>query len=164
VTAPRPFPWLYPYAEDGPRRNTIVLRPVVPLTLVGTDASTPVLALIDSGAEHVLAAPWLANDIGVDPDRAHDEMDLGIGGDVIRVRFVHCRLRLHPPGGDDEEYLEWESELGLVSTWKPTFPVLLGQRGFLDRFTVTMNRQGQLTAVEDWDAFDARFGVPIGPG
>jgi hypothetical protein len=77
----RQFPWLYPYAEDGPRRNTvvlrpIVLRPIVPLTLVGSEASAP-----------------------------------------------------------------------------------LGQRGFLDRFTVTMGRTAQRIAVEDWDAFDDRFGI-----
>lgn len=46
-----------------------------------------------------------------------------------------------------------------MNEWKPTFPVILGQRGFLDRFTVTLNRQAQMVAVEDWDAFDRRFGV-----
>jgi hypothetical protein len=61
-----PFPWVYPYGEDGPRRGRVVLRPIVPLTLVGSEASTPVLALADTGCEHVLAAPWLANDVGID--------------------------------------------------------------------------------------------------
>jgi len=90
------FPWLYRYAEDGPRRQTVVLRPVVPVTLVGDDLSTPVFALIDSGSEHVLAAPWLANAVGVNHSQAHDEIDLGIGGQIIRVSFVDLRLRLHP--------------------------------------------------------------------
>ena len=155
------FPWVYPFGEDGPRRGHVVLRPIVPLTLVGTDASTPVFALIDSGCEHVLAAPWLANDVGVDPDSAHDELDLGIGGEVIRVRFVDLLLRLHPPGGTDDEFVEWSTEVGLVDHWRPTFPVLLGQRGFFDRYTVTINRQSQAVAVEDWDAFDERFGIPL---
>jgi len=126
---------------------------------VGDDLSTPVFALIDSGSEHVLAAPWLANAVGVNHSQAHDEIELGIGGQIIRVSFVDLRLRLHPARGSDEEYVEWECEVGLVNSWKPTFPVILGQQGFLDRFTVTLNRQAQMVAVEDWDAFDRRFGV-----
>jgi len=153
------FPWLYRYAEDGPRRGTVVVRPVVPVTLVGADLSTPVLALIDSGSEHVLAAPWLANAVGVDASSAHDEIDLGIGGHTIRVGFVDLRIRLHPDGGSDDEYVEWECEVGLVSQWKPTFPVILGQRGFFDEFTVTFGRQAQTVAVEEWAAFDDRFGI-----
>lgn len=31
--------------------------------------------------------------------------------------------------------------------------------GFLDQFTVTMSRQTKHLAVEDWSAFDRRFGV-----
>jgi hypothetical protein len=37
--------------------------------------------------------------------------------------------------------------------------VILGQRGFFDRFTVTLNRQAQAVAVEDWHAFDDRFDI-----
>jgi hypothetical protein len=132
---------------------------VVPITLVGVDRSTPVFALIDSGSEHVLAAPWLANAVGISSSSAHDEMDLGIGGDVIRVGFVDLSIRLHPDGGGDDEYVEWQCEVGLVSQWKPTFPVILGQRGFFDQFTVTMNRQAQTVAIEDWRAFDDRFSI-----
>lgn len=137
---------------------------MVPLTIVGSDISTPVFALIDSGSEHVLAAPWLANDVQADAWRPADEMDLGIGGDVLRVRFLDCQLRLHPPGGDHDDFVEWPSEVGFVSVWKPTFPMILGQRGFLDHFTVTMSRQAQLTAVEPWEVFDERFGIPPAGG
>jgi len=40
---------------------------------------------------------------------------------------------------------------------------VLGQVGFFDRFTVTMSRQAMLLSIEDWDAFDERFGVPATP-
>jgi hypothetical protein len=36
---------------------------------------------------------------------------------------------------------------------------LLGQHGFFDRFSVSMHRSAALTVVEDWGAFDDRFGV-----
>lgn len=157
----RPFPWVYPYQEDSPRRETTVLRPVVPITIVGSEPAPTVWALVDSGAEHVLAAPWLAEAAGIDVERSEHEIELGIGGEVVSTRFVTVSLRLHPPDAEDREYVEWESEVGLVSRWNPTWPMLAGQVGFLSRFTVTMSRQARLTAVEDWDAFDRRFGVPV---
>jgi len=39
------------------------------------------------------------------------------------------------------------------------FQNALGQRGFFDQFTVTMNRQAQTVAIEDWRAFDDRFSI-----
>jgi hypothetical protein len=156
VAAP-PFPWTYGYQEDGPRLNSVVVRPVVPVSVVGVETSPPVLALVDSGSEHVLAAPWLATAVGVDPDDAHRTLDLGIGGDTVLVRFLDLGLRLHAPDGTDEDVVEWEAEVGFVHRWRPTWPVILGQFGFLDRFTVTMSRQARRIAVEDWDAFDRRF-------
>jgi hypothetical protein len=158
-----PLPWIYPYEEDGQRRlDTTVLRPIVPVTLLSSvDTAAPVLALVDSGCEHVLAAPWLANSIGIDPDEGHRALDLGIGGETVNVRFADVQLRLHPPGGDDDHYLEWQAEIGFPHTWRPMWPMLLGQRGFFDRFTVTMSRLSQQVAVEAEDAFDNRFGVGI---
>lgn len=161
MTPVRAFPWLYPYQEDGPRRESVVLRPVVPITLVGTDVAPTALALVDSGSEHLLAAPWLAVAAGVDPDASGDRLSLGIGGDTVGARFVSLTLRLHPVGADDDEFVDWQADVGFVTTWRPTWPMLLGQVGFLDRFTVTMSRQAQLTAVEKWEMFDQRFGVPV---
>jgi hypothetical protein len=154
------LPWLYRYREDGPRAGSIVLRPVVPVTLLAADEAPPVLALIDSGSEHVLAAPWLAQAIGVDPDRAHKTVSLGIGGETVATRFVDATLRLHPPGASGEPPIEWQTAVGFVHHWRPTWPILLGQVGFLDRFSVSFSRQAQLVAIEEWDAFDRRFGVP----
>lgn len=157
--APPPFPWLYQYQEDGPRLGTTVLRPVVPITLVGNEIAPPSLSLVDSGCEHVLAAPWLANAVGVDPRQGHRSLVLGIGGENVSVRFLDLSLRLHAPSAGDDDYVEWQTEVGFLRHWKPTWPILLGQVGFLNRFTVTMNRQCQRVAVEDWNTFDNRFGI-----
>jgi hypothetical protein len=69
------------------------------------------------------------------------------------------RVRLHAPSAGDDDYVEWQTEVGFLRHWKPTRPILLGQVGFLNRFTVTMNRQCQRVAVEDWNTFDNRFGI-----
>ncbi len=71
----------------------------------------------------------------------------GAGGDV-------------PAPGDYDGDGDWPAEVGFVSHWLPTWPMLLGQVCFLDRFTATMSRHAQRLAVEDRSAFDDRFGVP----
>lgn len=150
---------MYPYQEDGPRLGSVVLRPVVPVTLVGEDVAPASLALVDSGSEHILAAPWLASSVGIDPKQSQRRLNLGIGGETVEVRFADLSLRLHPPGGSDEEYVEWQAEVGFVHHWRPTWPILVGQVGFLDKFTITMSRLAQQVAVEAGEEFDRRFGV-----
>lgn len=162
MSAP-PYPWVYSYQEDGPRLDAVVLRPVVPITLVADDVAPTSLSLVDSGCEHVLAAPWLAYAVGVDPSRGHRSITLGIGGENLTVQFIDLSLRLQAPNSADDDYVEWQAEVGFLSHWRPTWPILVGQMGFLNRFTVTMNRQAQRLAVEDWDAFDRRFGVHFPP-
>ena len=154
-----PYPWLYPYQEDGPRLGSMVLRPIVPITLVGPDVAPTVLALVDSGCEHVLAAPWLASAVGAEQRTSQRRLDLGIGGRTVEVWFSDLTVRLHPPGGGDDEFVEWHAEVGFVDQWRPTWPILVGPIGFLDKFTVTMSRMAQQVAVDDADEFDRCFGV-----
>ncbi len=155
---PRPLPWFYPYAlERKKRRGRELHRPVVDASLVSRSASVPVFALVDSGSEHILAAPWLARDIGVDRSTSVESMPLGIGGETVAVQFVNVRVRIHNADGPEEEFLEWEAEVGFLRHWRPPWPIILGQVGFLDRFTVTMHRGARCTAIEACDRFEQRF-------
>ena len=72
MTDRQPFPLTFPYVEDvasGATHPTgrIVYRPVISITLVGTELGddATLFALVDSGAERVLAAPGVARQIGV---------------------------------------------------------------------------------------------------
>ncbi|WP_091076733.1 aspartyl protease family protein [Microlunatus sagamiharensis] len=159
-----PFPWVYPYEEDSARLGVAVLRPVVSVALVGdAGAGAPVYALVDSGCGHTLAAPWLADEIGVDPDDSDRQIVLGLGGENVLVRFLDVRVRLLAPGGDETDFFEWHDEVGFLRSWRPTWPVLLGQVAFMRTFTVTMSRHAQALAVSDRDDFDRRFGVQLAP-
>lgn len=153
-----PFPWVYDYQEDGPRLGGVVLRPVVPVSIVGPLGVSPVAwSLVDSGCSHVLAAPWLAPAIGVDPDASGLSIKLGMGGDNHTVRFTEVTMRLYAPGGDDEAYVEWTELVGFFDRWRATWPVLVGQDAFMKQFTVTMSRFAQALAVENAATFDNRF-------
>lgn len=154
------FPWLYRYAtEPGRRRGRDILRPVVTLSIPGSlDAMEPSWALVDTGAENVFAADWLADFAGVDLSAADDRALFGIGGQVVEVAFAEVELRLHAP--DSDEVVAWRSDVGFVPRWQAPFPIVAGQLGFLDQFTLTFHRGAAMLAVEPWAAFDDRFGSP----
>lgn len=154
----RPLPWRYPFQADAPRQRG-VLRPIVSVQLVGADLSVPVKAFVDSGSEHVLAARWLPSDAKADLRHAQHARRLGIGGDNPEVSFIDMRIRLLHPDGDDDQFIEWEAEVGFPEQWRAPWPMLLGQHGFFDQFTVTMHCSAALTVIEEWGAFDDRFGI-----
>ncbi len=118
----------------------------------------PSWALVDTGAENVLAADWLADFAGVDLAAADDRALFGIGGHVVEVAFAEVELRLHAP--DTGEVISWRSDVGFVPRWQAPFPIVAGQLGFLDQLTVTFHRGAAMLAVEPWEVFDDRFGSP----
>ena len=156
---PTPLPWVYPYLpEREVRRGQTPLRPVVPVSLVAQTSVPAQFALVDSGAEHTLAASWLADEIGIDIAATDDHLELGIGGQVVEAHFVEVTLLLRPSIGATD-FIEWRTDVGFIPGWRPLFSIILGQIGFFDRFTVTMHRGAAALAVEAWEAFDERFGV-----
>lgn len=157
-----PLPWRYPYQKDRPRQRE-VLRPLVSVRLHGDEVSSGALALVDSGSEHIVAAPWVASDAKVDLQHPKYETELGIGGGWPAFKFVDLLIRLQHPDGEDEHFIEWEAEVGFTDRWRAPWPVLLGQHGFFDQFTVSMHRSAASTIVEEWGTFDQRFGVDLAP-
>jgi Aspartyl protease len=171
--APRPFPWIFPYLEEervqgGDFLVKPLLRPVVTVRFVGERlGSQNLAALVDSGSDHTVAAPWIAQDIGVRPDSSREIM-LSIGGSPRRVRFADVTVQLLPPerglfegGYDATEVHEWQIQVGFFTEWQaPPWNVVLGQVGFFDKFTVTMSRQAQALAISDAARFDDWFPQP----
>lgn len=112
---------------------------------------------MDSGREHVLAAPWIVRAPGAHRATAHRTISLGIGGHTVGVELIDLTLRLHPPDAPDDVYVEWLTEVGTVNEWRAPWPMVLGQVGFFDAFTVTMSRLSAELAVEDVTTYDARY-------
>jgi hypothetical protein len=126
--------------------------------------SQNIQALVDSGSDHVLAAPWIAQDIGVTPD-ASRELMVQIGGANRRVQFADISIQLLPPefsvtegGYDPVGVFEWNTQVGFFLEWKnPPWSMVLGQIGFFDQFTITLNRESQALAVTHLEDFDTRY-------
>jgi hypothetical protein len=55
-----------------------------------------------------------------------------------------------------------QATVGFFTQWDPPWALLLGQVGFFDQFTVTMNRLSQALAMEAANEFDGRFGIQMG--
>jgi len=106
----------------------------------------------------VLAAGWLADVLGIDVDSSTEGATIGIGGQVAEARFVEVELRLHTLD-DEDEFVSWRADVGFVPGWPAPFPIVLGQVGFPDAFTVTLNRLAAQVAIEDREVFDTRFGT-----
>jgi hypothetical protein len=113
----------------------------VPVSLVVPGGETaPRIGLVDTGAENVLAAGWLADLAEVSVPRNADTALIGIGGHTAEVPFVEVELRLYPPDAA-EEFISWRCDVGFVPGWQAPFDIVLGQVGFLDRFTATFHRE-----------------------
>lgn len=166
-------PWVFPYVTEPGSESTpdAPIRPAVAVSLVAPDGSESpkFLALVDSGSERTLAGPGLgrlARPSYAEPPR---EMTLHIGGAARPTVFGEVTLRLyeHVSSVDEPPLIEWSAEVGFFKRWEPPWAVVLGQRGFFDRFTVSMSRFSMALALEDRDEFDARYGIPpqdLGPG
>lgn len=168
--APKDFPWVYRYEEEHRAEGTHfltkpLLRPVVVVRLEGSRlGSVNLVGLVDSGSDHVVAAPWVAQDIGVTPDPAR-EITLGIGGAPRQVRFADVTVRLFPPGTgiaeggyQPETAREWQTQVGFFTEWvSPPWNVVFGQVGFFDQFTVSFCRESQALAVTHLADFDTKF-------
>jgi hypothetical protein len=149
---------VYPFfAENYLRRGRTVLRPIV-LVSIGT-VDLILDALVDSGSEHVLADESVAIAAGIDLSSPLDTEEIGLGGGIVEARFVAVQAHLHHPSNATTSPTSWDLEVGFIAGWRPLYPCILGNVGFLDRFTVTMSRYSQATAVEPMEAFDNRFGV-----
>jgi hypothetical protein len=173
--APRPFPWLFPYVKErDPENNPLgvtVLRPLVEARLIGPGGreGTKVGALVDSGSSYTLCFDWMAQEVGIDPYDGPD-MLLKIAGGLRRVFFADVTLRLCPPESQGSsgaacsaaDGLDWSTPVGFIQDWAdPPWLMVLGQFGFLDRFTVVMSRLSQALAIEDQEHFDERYGALI---
>ena len=152
-------PLVYPFYEEAHfRRGRTVQRPVV-LVSIG-DPNLTFDALVDSGSEHVLADSTLAFAAGIDLSDPIDIEEIGLGGGIVEARFMPVTGYLHPPTSADLEPIAWDLDVGFIDGWRPLYPCILGNVGFLDRFTVTISRFAQATAIEPVEVFDDRFGLP----
>jgi hypothetical protein len=83
-----------------------------------------------------------------------------MGGESISAAPADVDLRFGPSDVSEDQWHQWNAEVGVVHRWRAVWPIVLGQRGSFDEFTVTMNRHAQMLAVTAREDFDQRFSSP----
>ena len=132
--------WTFDYAVyERPRLGRDVFRPAVPVSL-GPKFRRGIVGLVGSGSEHTLASSALAQDMGLDLSLSNTRLKLGIGGRSAEAVFMNVEVRLYSAHHADE-FVSWSTDVGFISPWDAEFFVILGQIGFFDEFTVSMNRR-----------------------
>ena len=131
-----PGTWVYAHQDLGEPVHvdrSPILRPVVPL-IVASDLPA-VLGVLDSGSPISVANADLFTWLGVDIDSGEPlyEIPLSVGGGFERTPVFRVSLKLRSPD-NDAEAAPWSLDLGARSRWRLPFAVLLGQRGWFDRF------------------------------
>jgi hypothetical protein len=140
-----------PQLPDG----SPVLRPCVTVAPVGGDDR--VVAVVDSGAPLSIANPALFAKMGIDVAAATPimEVPLGIGASSGRVPVFEVELNLMPPPGAQQAPQRWTLQLGVRAGWRLPFTILLGQRGWFDRFATTIDAKQTIVHVHEPDAAKA---------
>jgi hypothetical protein len=123
-----PVPW----HPDG-----IVYRPAVNLTIIGpTGQQQTTVALADTGSDVTLMTDLYVPKLGV--DLGPTEAIIGIGGQLVSVRFGDVELELRRP----TQLFRWRARVA----FHPGLYDFLGHDGFFDLFIVGFNsHRRQLT-------------------
>jgi hypothetical protein len=158
--------WLYPFRQDAQLgwHGELVLRPLLPVSLVNGDRETPRLAgLVASGADLTLVSALLAEQLGIDLEDSEGEGAHRFGIGEVRARYKTIDLRLHSPDAEQDPdtehspdteqdgYRQWRSQIGFVQDWPSNGFVVLGNVGFFDQFEVAISAFAHSVAVADPD-------------
>lgn len=164
----RPLPWAFPYVRETSAgqhplgRET--LRPLVDALVVGPSGpSNRYGALVDSGCDYVLVTRQVADEAGIDSE-AGIPYRVFMGGEPREIRVVHAEVRLCDPKIPDADeacrfhnVLEWTAQVGIFINWSNApFQMVLGQVGFFDQFTVSMNHAARAVVIENLDELAKR--------
>ncbi len=129
-----------PYPDGAP-----IMRPVVPL--MRAPGTAQLRGVIDSGSPISAANASLFGQFGIDIDTDPPLFELGltVAGLFARAPVFEVTLWLHPPA-PGEEAVSWQLPLVARRSWRMPFAVLLGQRGWFDRFPTRID--GTTSTVE----------------
>lgn len=106
-------------------------RPIIPVTLIGTQGTLLTEGTLDSGADETLFPESSARLIGIDLATAVAGAGATVGGLVLPVRYALVTFRI----ADSQERREWQGWVAFTPT-RIARP-LLGFGGFLQYFTAT---------------------------
>lgn len=127
----------------------LILRPEIPITVIGPAGSATYLALVDTGSDNTIFPKSIAEDLGIPVAAARGSPASVFGGNRVELLAGTADLHLAVDGGS----LAWRTSLYFFefrSSEEET--CILGHAGFLDYFTAIFDgREGMLTLLANED-------------
>ena len=116
-------------AEKG--TPLLLMRPEIPVTVVGTRGTVTYSALVDTGADNVVFPRSVADELGIELHPCERCRATGFGGGTVSLLSGLTTLEI----GDSQERLRWTTRV-LFNDCEPEQDeiVLLGYLGFLEFF------------------------------
>jgi hypothetical protein len=108
-------------------------RPIINVTLIGPTGAILRPALLDTGADDTVFPESVASAIGIDLAASPASSGMGIGLNVMPLRYAEVTFRI----ADNQERREWQGWVGFTSG--RLRHAMLGFAGFLEFFTATFH-------------------------
>lgn len=131
-------------APDGVN-YLLVLRPEIPITVTGANASFAYTGLVDTGSDQTILPTSIARDLGIDLLPSTGPSASAFGGQQVQLYSGTALLRIEAEG----EAVAWSESVSFFDfSSGEDETVILGHAGFLDYFTATFDgKLGELTLV-----------------
>ena len=132
-------PVLLPRETDA----LLLLRPEIPLQMIGPAGRQTHLALVDSGADYTIFPITIARTLGIELGDVVDRVLIAYGGQRLDARPGRVRFQLCDPE-QTEPSIVWDDEVLFLEGSDEG--VVLGHDGFLNYFTAKFD--GSLGTLE----------------
>lgn len=117
--------------------------PLIPITIM-SKITIDTTAIPDSGADISAIPHALAEGIGLNMDGEKDKC-VGIGGSVDSIESK-MKIRI----GNSREHYSFTIPVKIILD-NYQFPILLGRKGFFDKFSITFDENGQKVRLKRYN-------------
>lgn len=117
-------------------------RPMLNICIVNGARSRMQKGLVDSGADHTLINASIAKDLRIDYENT-TEIDQTTGIENRPIITYYHKIEIVIPGIDNSNF---ETKIGFVNS--NSVGILIGQKGFFDKFIVNFNKKNNFFTVD----------------
>lgn len=123
---------IFPYLDVW-RDGVIHTQPIIPVAVHGPAGFRQVFALVDSGAEHSVLSLELVASLQLETTNSNAVEIVGVGGNASRGYLLDVQLQLQKH--------RWIAPAVFSDVVRSGSPMILGQAGFFEFFTVSFKRR-----------------------
>jgi hypothetical protein len=113
----------------------VIFRPEIRIVVHGPCRSGEFIALVDTGADHIIMPDAIARDLGIPLKAGKGPPATAFGGQEMNLSFADVQLEIIHPS----KTLQWLARVFFIAADGNGETIVLGHQGFLDYFEATFN-------------------------